>query len=97
MKIPKIIKSFSSNEYAKYLNDKYEGKLMYNPRLEIIKDNIKPFLEWGLSDDGTLCCCGCFSYCNYPNWVKYEHCAFSISLAEMKKIVKEFANLVIFT
>lgn len=89
----KIVKSFSSTDYAIKMNNRWiEGSFL---RQEILKD-LNPFLEWGLSSDGNLCCRGCFGHCNYPAWVHYEICCFSISLVEMKKIVDQFGHLLIF-
>jgi hypothetical protein len=95
MYCPKIVKSFSSNEYAIRKNQEWlKGRTpKYN---EDVDENVEPFLEWGLSVEGALCCRACFSYCNYPDWVEYESCCFSISLLEMKKIVKEFGLLSVF-
>lgn len=82
----KIVKSFSSNEYAVKAND-------YWP---LSKNTNNPYLEWGLSSDGELCCRAHFGVYCYPTWTPYEHTAFPISLVEMKVIVKEFGHLLPF-
>lgn len=97
MKRLRIVKSFKSDEYATTMHNRYvEGSTHRQIETATLPGG-KPSLEWGLSSEGQLCCRGHFTYCNYPDWSEYESCVFSISLIEMKKIVKEFGHLVIFT
>lgn len=87
----KIIKFFQSNEYAINRHNNYKNDIFNGP----FEDH-DPFLDWGLSSNGDLCCRGYFAYCSYPNWIQYEHCLFSISIQEMKKIINEFGHLLVF-
>ena len=89
----KIIKSVSSNEYAIAIDKRWRESRNIG---DINPVEWQPFLEWGLSNTGELCCRGVFGYCSYPDWVEYESCCFSISMVEMKKIIKEFGHLLVF-
>ena len=53
---------------------------------------------WGLGEDGNLYGRGTISGYSYDkSFQLYELIGFGISLGEMKRIVKEFGHLVIFT
>lgn len=53
-----------------------------------------PYLSYGLGDDGNLYC-----KCRMSGYVLDTWCkpSFYISILEMKKIVKEFGHLLVFT
>jgi predicted metal-binding protein len=55
--------------------------------------SFNPCLSYGLGDDGHLYCKCRMSGYMYDTWCKPS---FYISISEMKKIVKEFGDLLIF-
>lgn len=82
----KIVKELNANDWAK---QKSPG--MTSP-------NNQPYWSWGLGDDGVLYGKGQISgYVFTTAWYPYERIGFGISIREMKRIVKEFGHLLIWT
>ena len=54
--------------------------------------------QWfcGLSDDGELYCKCPADFKNPEEWYLFEELRFNINLDDMKRIVKEFGNLLVF-
>lgn len=78
----KIVKEFRSDDWAKSCSSGY-------PKAE---------WAWGLGEDGHLYGKGGISgHIYHDNWYPYSKMRFGIAISEMKKIVKEFGHLVIFT
>lgn len=55
------------------------------------------FFEWGLGDDGNLYVRYSMSGHHRNSWVLYETSGIAISMEEMKKVLKEFGHLVVFS
>jgi hypothetical protein len=78
----KIVKQFSSNDFAIKKSS---------------PDMIGANWTWGLGNDGELYGRGSFAQYYIREWFIYRNASFGIPISEMKKIIKEFGHLVIFT
>lgn len=91
----KIIKQFDSNDFA----IKKSRALLGEGRGQTsFWDGTKkePYWIWGLGDDGELYGKGWRQGVYRPDWTSDDGYDFSISLDEMRKIVKEFGHLLVF-
>ena len=82
----KIVKSF---EDFKFFNKVYEGP----------NDPEQEFWKWGLGEDGDLYC-QCSDFTDILKWYRYDMLtgiSSKVSLRDMRRIVKEFGHLVVFT
>ncbi len=82
----KIIKQFDDFEF---FDKVYEGP----------NDPEKDMWKWGLGDNGVLYCQST-DFIFHPEWMTLGHspmAATKLSIKDMKKIVKEFGHLVVFT
>lgn len=86
----KIIKQFDDYEFFER-----------HHYLEFEDEELKTgFWRWGLGDDGNLYC-QCYGFDNPKYWYFYEEKCYEgryhLLFSEMRKIVKEFGHLVVFT
>ena len=82
----KIVKQFESNDFAKRRSPGMNSPLMI------------PQWSWGLGEDGELYCKGQITgFIVMEEWYAYSRASFGIPSGEMKKIIKEFGHLLIFT
>lgn len=84
----KIVKQFESNDFAKILYKDLYSHIDYKEGA--------PWLIWGLGNDGDLYVMHGFPYHlkETSSWIVPR---MYISILEMKKIIKEFGHLIIFT
>jgi hypothetical protein len=82
----KIVKELESNKFA----------IKRSPGMN--DSNHKAHWSWGLGEDGILYGKGVFSGHSYEdNWYPYHTLSFGITISEMKRIIKEFGHLLVFT
>lgn len=81
----KIVKEINDNEWAK------KRSFVMSSPLNI------PCWSWGFGNDGLLYCKGLITGYSFTEWIPYHKTGISITLSEMKKIVKEFGHLIVFT
>jgi len=85
----KIVKQFEDNIFLNKFID----------ITEFNKINDEPaYWLWGLGEDGNIYC-QCNDFIDKDTWYLYKHIyGFSLTdISDMKRIVKEFGHLVIFT
>ena len=79
----KIVKEFESSEFAS--------------KIQHVTFRHFNYLKWGLGDDANLYCQGKYSNSEYSPWINpFENSVYP-DINEMKKIVKEFGHLLVFT